>query len=258
MREIMLMRFLPVRYPRARTLAACTRLLLTPSALKRPVADPRREPASNLICYGRTGSINLIAMKNINPLGFFDEYFLPERLTKLKDPLVKLEKHIDWDLFRPVLEIAFQKPANLGKMGRTPFDRTTMFKLLVLQSLYRLADNQMEYQITDRLSFKRFLGLKSSNRVLDAKTIWKFRESLIEEGVIEALLFEWFNTALNDQCIFAKTAQIVDAIFVEIPRQCNSRDDNEQIKQYKTPEVWKCNLMRCVQLGKPVSNVFLG
>ena len=112
------------------------------------------------------------AMKNINPLGLFDEHFLLERLTKMKDPLVKLDEHIDWDIFRPVLEIAFNKPANLSKMGRPPFDRTMMFKILILQSLYSLSDDQMEYQITDRLSFRRFLELSSKvvfrrNRVTD-------------------------------------------------------------------------------------------
>ena len=39
----------------------------------------------------------------------------------------------------------------------------------------------MEYQITDRLSFKRFLGLKSSDRFPDSKTIWKPREPLIQD-----------------------------------------------------------------------------
>lgn len=177
-------------------------------------------------------------MKNINPLGLFDEYFLMERLTKLKDPLVKLEAHIDWDIFRPVLEVAFNKPANRNKMGRPPFDRTLMFKILILQSLYSLSDDQMEYQITDRLSFRRFLKLKSSDKVPDSKTIWKFRETLIEEGVIEAL-FARFNQALDDQCVFARTGQIVDASFVEVPKQRNTRDENSQIKQGETPESWK-------------------
>nr|WP_246046639.1 transposase [Chlorobaculum thiosulfatiphilum] len=62
-----------------------------------------------------------------------------------------------------------------------------MFKLLILQSLYNLSDDQMEYQITDRLSFRRFLGLKSSDKVPDSKTIWKFRETLIQEELIEVL-----------------------------------------------------------------------
>jgi IS5 family transposase len=177
-------------------------------------------------------------MKNINPLGLFDEYFLLERLTKLKDPLVKLEEHIDWNIFVPVLDVAFSKPENQSNMGRPPYDRVTMFKLLILQSLYSLSDDQMEYQITDRLSFKRFLGLKSSDRVPDSKTIWKFRETLIQEGVIEALFYR-FNQALDDQSIFAKTGQIVDASFVEVPRQRNTREENRQIKQGEIPEAWK-------------------
>jgi len=113
-----------------------------------------------------------------------------------------------------------------------------MFKLLILQSLYNLSDDQMEFQIIDRLSFKRFLGFKSSDRVLDSKTIWKFRETLIEEGVIEALFFR-FNQALDDQSVFAKTGQIIDASFVEVPRQRNTLEENKQIKQGQTPEAWK-------------------
>jgi len=45
----------------------------------------------------------IILMKNINPLGLFDTHFLLERLTKLKDPLVTLEAHIDWKMFIPIL-----------------------------------------------------------------------------------------------------------------------------------------------------------
>jgi transposase, IS5 family len=56
-------------------------------------------------------------MKNINPLGLFDEHLLLERLTKLKDPLVKLEMHIDWQLFVPILAVTFSKPSNRNHMG---------------------------------------------------------------------------------------------------------------------------------------------
>jgi len=110
-----------------------------------------------------------------------------------------------------------------------------MFKLLIFQSLYSLSDDQMEYQITDRLSFKRFLRLESNDRVPDCKTIWKFRKTLIQEGVIEAL-FNRFNEALDDQSVFANIGQIVDASFVEVPRQRNTREENKQIKQGVIPE----------------------
>jgi transposase, IS5 family len=142
-------------------------------------------------------------MKNINPLGLFDEPLLLERLTKLKDPLVKLEEHIDGHIFSPMLAVAFNNPEQRNNMGRPPFDRLMMFKILILQSLHNLSDDQMGYQITDRRSFMRFLGLKSSDKVPDSKTIWKFRETLIQEELIEALFFR-FNQALDEQSIFAK------------------------------------------------------
>ena len=151
---------------------------------------------------------------------------------------MKFQAHIDGAIFHPVLEIAFSKPANRNNMGRPLFDRTMMFKILILQSLYNPSDDQMEYQITDRLSFKRFLDLKASDKVPDSKTIWKFRETLIQEELIEALFFR-FNQALDEQCIFAKNAQMVDASIVEVPRQRNSREENELINAGHTPESWK-------------------
>ena len=147
-------------------------------------------------------------MKNINPPGLFDEQFQLERLTQLKDPLVKLEQYIDWKIFAPILDVVFSKPENHSNAGRPPFDRVMMFKVLILQSLYSLSDDAMEFQINDRLSFKRFLGLKSSDRVPDSKSIWKFRETLIQEGIIEALFYR-FNQAPDDQSIFAKTGQML-------------------------------------------------
>lgn len=50
-----------------------------------------------------------------------------------------------------------------------------MVKLLVLQQLYNLSDDALEYQVLDRRSFLRFLDLEHSPRVPDAKTIWVWR-----------------------------------------------------------------------------------
>jgi len=100
-------------------------------------------------------------MKNINPLGLFDDHFLLEKLTKLGDPLQKLSDYIDWDIFRMPLEKAFENESkDFSKGGRPPFDKLMMLKGLIIQSLYNLSDDQLEYQIVDRSSFKRFLGLK--------------------------------------------------------------------------------------------------
>jgi IS5 family transposase len=84
----------------------------------------------------------------------------------------------------------------------------------------------------------RFLNLQFSDKIPDSKTIWLFRETLIEKGVIEQL-FAIFNETLDKLGVFANEGQMIDASFVEVPRQRNSRDENKQIKEGKTPESWE-------------------
>ncbi len=62
-----------------------------------------------------------------------------------------------------------------------------MFKTLVLQSLYNLSDEQVEFQIRDCYSFCRFLGLAPEGRVPDAKTVWHFSEELKKRNLAEKL-----------------------------------------------------------------------
>jgi transposase len=72
------------------------------------------------------------------------------------------------------------RPSNRSKGGRPPFDPVMMFKILVLQALYLLSDDATEFQINDRLSFQRFLGLGLDGKVPDATTVWLFRERLVQ------------------------------------------------------------------------------
>jgi transposase, IS5 family len=179
-------------------------------------------------------------MKNINDLGLFDDHFLMEKLTKLGDPLQKLSEFIDWKIFEsPINETVKNEDRDLSKGGRLPFNRLMLFKALIIQSLYNLFDDQLEYQIIDRASFKRFLGLKKSDKVPDSKTFWLFREQLIEKDVIIGL-FKIFNETLDAAGIFANEGKMVDASFVEAPRQRNTREENKHIKETGTaPEGWK-------------------
>jgi len=163
-----------------------------------------------------------------------------EKLTKLGDPLQKLNEFIDWKIFESFINEAFKnEDRDLSKGGRPPFNRLMLFKALVIQSLYNLSDDQLEYQIIDRASFKRFLGLKKSDKVPDSKTFWLFREQLIEKDVIIGL-FKTFNETLDAAGVFANEGKMVDASFVEAPRQRNTREENKHIKETGTaPGEWK-------------------
>lgn len=170
-------------------------------------------------------------------IGFFSEENRMEKLSKLGDSLVRLDKVIGWEQFRSILEKATVKE-HKGLGGRPPYDVILMFKILILQRLYNLSDDQMEFQINDRMSFMRFLGLGLGNNVPDAKTIWLFRDTLMKSGVIETL-FHNFNKTLNDAGIITREGSIVDATFVDAPRQRNTREENKRIKEGEVPEEWQ-------------------
>ena len=122
-------------------------------------------------------------------------------------------------------------------VGAKPYDYVLMFKVLVLQRMYHLSDEQTEYQIRDRLSFRDFLGLASGDRVPDARTIWVFRKELTEKGLFDAL-FDKFNQHLRDNNLIMNEEIIINGSFVEVPRQRNSREENKLIKEGKGDELW--------------------
>jgi IS5 family transposase len=158
------------------------------------------------------------------------------QLSKQGDPLERLSAVIDWELFRPIIERMDAKPRK-SLAGRKPTDRVLMFKVLILQRLHNLADERLEFQIKDRLSFMRFLGLELAGNVPDARTVWAFREELKEHHLIDAL-FDAFNAQLLCLGVSMKSGQIIDATFVPVPIQRNSRGDNAAIKQGDTPSQW--------------------
>ena len=168
--------------------------------------------------------------------GFFDIQFRLDDLTKNGDPLVRLNERVSWEMFRPDLERIREKERK-SAAGRKPFDVVLMFKILVLQSLYNLSDDAVEYQIRDRLSFMRFLGLGIGDRVPDAKTIWLFREQLGQAKLVKRL-FKKFDRYLREQGFQARKGQIVDASIVSVPIQRNSREENRRIKEGTVPEDW--------------------
>ena len=172
-------------------------------------------------------------------MGFFDVEKRYAALDANHDPLVKINAVVPWEAFRSRLEQVWRKPADTRKSdaGRKPWDAIVMFKAIILCALYNLSDDQVEYQMRDRLSFVRFLGLALEDKVPDAKTVWLYREQLSQAGMIETL-FDDFDGYLKSQGFQAMGGQIIDASIVAVPIQRNRREENEQIKRGEPPEAW--------------------
>jgi IS5 family transposase len=160
-----------------------------------------------------------------------------DKISQKGDPLEKLNEIVPWEkLFLTPVSRAFAK-THKGPGGRPRYDYVLMMKILVLQRAYNISDDDMEYQLLDRFSFRRFLGLNIVDDIPDATTIWLFRETLIKVGMVEKL-FKRFNDFLEEHGVLMKTGSIVDASFVDVPRQRNTRDENKMIKEGKVPDDW--------------------
>lgn len=175
-------------------------------------------------------------MKNRNQPGLFDQQDRMKKLNSLQDPLVSIGTSIDFEQFRSLLEKATLQDSYV-KGGRPPFDRVMLFKALLIQKIYHLSDDQLEYQINDRLSFMRFLGLELSDKVPDAKTFWFYREALTKTGAID-MAFVLFRDHLRAHGYMLQEGKIVDASLVKAPIQRNSREENARIKEGDIPEDW--------------------
>ena len=165
--------------------------------------------------------------------GLFDEQDKLDRISELGDPLEKLNKSIDWSLFRSVFNNTFAKEAK-GPGGRPNYDYVMMFKILILQEYFGLSDEQSEFQITDRFSFMRFLGLHMYSKVPDSNTIWNFREELSKDNSVQKL-FTVFHKELTRQGRIINKGKIVDASIVDAPVQRNSKEENKELKEGKVP-----------------------
>nr|WP_269746446.1 transposase [Leptospira noguchii] len=91
-----------------------------------------------------------------------------------------------------------------------------MFKIIVLQKLYNLSDRQTEYQINDRFTFQRFLGVGEHEKLPDEKTIWVYRERLIREGS-DRILFSKLSYWIQRSGFELKAGAIVDATIISVP-----------------------------------------
>ena len=172
--------------------------------------------------------------------GFFDAEQRLAALSKKGDPLEAIAALVPWESFRVDIEAVALTPdaEKKSRAGRKPFDAILMFRMLILQSLYNLSDEPIEYQVRDRMSLTRFLGLEFEDDIPDGTTLWLFREKLGQAGLIDKL-FDRFDQHLNAKGYIARGGQMVDASIVPAPKPRNTREENAAVPRGETPPAWE-------------------
>ena len=155
-------------------------------------------------------------MLSMGQRGFWDEQQRVAKLQEKKPVLTRLAESIPWESFRLLLDKGYSQERK-SNAGRKRIDPLILFKMLVLQQLFNLSDEELEFQVNDRRSFEEFVGLGVMNDIPDATTVAFFRERLRKAGVIEEL-FEMFEGYLRDQGLEARGGQIIDATLVPVPK----------------------------------------
>jgi len=159
------------------------------------------------------------------------------KLSKLGDALEVMERHVDFAALAAAVDQAAPRPAR-ARGGRPPFPTEVMVRILLIQQLFNLSDEQMEFQLLDRLSFQRFAGLRHSSQIPDRTTIWTFKERLIKAGASESV-FEAVNRQLAKHGYIARGGQMIDASIVQAPRQSLSKEEKELVGQGAMPITWE-------------------
>ncbi|MBK8954151.1 MAG: IS5 family transposase [Saprospiraceae bacterium] len=172
-------------------------------------------------------------------LELFEWDALVEKLRSFdKDPLAKLNDYIRFEYFRKELEKIVKRTGE--GPGRPSYDVVMMFKLLIVQRIYDLSDESMEFQIADRTSFKLFLGIRGTDQIPDARTIWSFKNELSLKKA-DKRLFKKLDQLLHQNRVIINKGSIVDAHIVESEINRNSKEDNDLIKNGQIPQEWEDN-----------------
>jgi IS5 family transposase len=157
------------------------------------------------------------------------------KIDTLGDPLVEIESCIDFAALAGEVDRVAPRPAS-PQGGRPPFPTETMVRILVLKRLYNLSDEQMEYQLLDRMSYQRFCGLSQAANIPDRTTVWVFENRIGAAGA--QALFDGMNGQLLAKGFIARGGQIIDATLVPAPKQHMSKEEKELVGQDAMPADW--------------------
>lgn len=188
----------------------------------------------------------------IKPSAFFqdrpeaDLFVQEQRQAKLRGyvaNLAAMDELIDFGALAAAVDAKCPR-ADRSKGGRPPYPTEVMVRIVFLQSLYNLSDEDCEHQVLDRMSFQRFCRLDGQLHIPDARTLWSFKQRLSKDGLGARAIFEAVSQQLQKQGYIPRGGQIVDASIVQAPITQVRSEERQVLNEGKVPEGWSTKRLR--------------
>lgn len=157
------------------------------------------------------------------------------KIDTLGDPLQVVAEHIDFGELAGLIDELYPRGGG-SKGGRPPYPSEVMVRVLILKRLYNLSDEQVEYQLLDRMSFRRFCLLGRSAAIPDRNTVWQFQQRIGVDGA--TALFQGVDMQLEHHGYMARGGQAIDATLVAAPIQHFTKEERAQLDAGEIPADW--------------------
>jgi IS5 family transposase len=151
--------------------------------------------------------------------------------------LAAMDALIDFSAMAAAVDVACPR-SDRAKGGRPPYASEVLVRMVFLQGLYNLSDEQCEHQVLDRMSFQRFCRLDDALNVPDARTLWTFRQRLALGGLGGRAIFDTLGQQLQQHGYIPRGGQIVDASIVQAPITQAKTAEREALNRGEAPEGW--------------------
>lgn len=171
----------------------------------------------------------------MDQLSFADmEISLRQKRTKLTASLTMISNFVNWSSLLSLVQILDK--SKTGKGGRKPLSMEVKLRMLFLQHLYNISDEQLEEQIIDRYSFQQFCGLNMSESIPDFTTFWRFKEALVSAG-LSGKIFGKITDQLESKGMILNKGTVVDATLVHSSNRPLSKEKRSNLLENPSTQI---------------------
>jgi len=154
--------------------------------------------------------------------------------TRIEKKLAEIDSFVSWDRILSIISEIDKTGTEKG--GRPRKELRMMVKILFIQYLYNFSDPELEDQLNDRLSFQRFVGIGFNLTIPDYTTIWRFKESLINEKIYDKI-FEEIVNQIDNKGLILKKGTIVDATIMQSSNKPLSKSKREELEKNPSSQI---------------------